>query len=237
MVVRSRLKRHQVKETRKQTIWYLLLSVLFVTFMVKWGLPGLIQLMSVDRGTSQLSGSREDELPLQAPVLSPLPEATPSAYIRVEGVGQSGQTIRLLVNGAKIDEDETDTDGSFAFDRVKLTEGENTIGVQAVDDQGKESAIREGKVILDTDAPEISITEPAEESQFYGRDQQQLEIKGEVSEEETGVSVNGNYVSVNTEKKFVYRTKLTEGVNEFVIVAVDRAGNRTEKLFRVSFSL
>ncbi len=202
--------------------------------MVKWGVPGLIQVLSKDQVAS--NNKSGVDIPIQPPVLSNLPEATFSGTIKVLGLALVGQKARLYLNGGVFDEKAVDTEGRFEFENVTLSADENTIGVQAIEGE-KESEIAEAKIIYDAKKPEIEVTEPKEESQFFGRDQQSVVIVGKTSEEDVEVTINGNFVSVGNDGSFKYRTKLNEGLNEFVIVAIDKAGNMTEKLFRLSFAL
>ncbi len=234
MAWQSKLTRHKKKESRKQVFLYLFLSVVFLFVMVKWGLPLLIEVVSSgDDGGARIE---ENNVPVQSPTLKNLPEATPSGVIKIEGSALPKQRIRLYLNDSQTDEKPTDDQGDFVFEYVSLKSGENKIGVQAIDETDRESQIREVVVILDNKNPSLEILEPKEEAIFYGSDQQRIEIKGKV-DEKAEVTVNDNFVAVGSEGNFTYRTKLSVGINEFVVVAVDIAGNRVERLLRVTFSL
>ena len=223
MAYTSRLRKHE----GRQAIMYVVLSVLFILFMIKWGVPVLIQVLSKDR--KETSGSKSGiDIRIQPPVLSNLPEATFSGTIKVSGLALAGQKMRLYLNGGVFKEKEVDSEGKFEFDQVVLSADENTIGVQAIEEE-KESEIAEVKIVYDAKKPEIEVTEPKEESQFFGKDQQSIVIVGKINESDAGVTINGNFVSVGSDGGFKYRTKLSEGVNEFVIVATDKAGNETKK--------
>lgn len=53
-------------------------------------------------------------------------------------------------------------EGAFSFSPAELADGEYLIRVQAIDNAGNKSNILEKEVIIDTLAPEVSITSPAE---------------------------------------------------------------------------
>lgn len=235
MAWKSRLNKHQNKEAKKQTFLYLFLSVVFLLAMFKWGVPALISLATI--GSDKKAEAQETNIPVQTPVLNELPEATPSSVIKVQGAALTKQRIRLFLNDNQVDEKVTDTDGNFVFDYVTLKTGENKIGVQAIDESNRESQIDEATVVLDSKKPGIEVTEPKNEATFFGTDQQRIDIKGKVDEKDSELTVNGNFVVVNSEGDFSYRTKLNVGLNEFVVTANDRAGNVAEKLIRVNFSL
>ena len=236
MAFRSRLGRHKAKENRRQTVLYLLLSAGVIFFMVKWGVPLLLGVLT---GGGATSAKQEEKsgLPVQPPELANFPEATFSGVINIEGVAFTDQKIRLYLDNAQVKEVDTDAGGNFSFEDVSLNQGENLIGVQAVTADGRESVIRERKLIVDTSKPVIEIENPANESTFYGADQQTLEVKGKVDDGSVEVTVNDNFVRVLDNGEFSYKIKLVVGVNELVVAAVDIAGNKAEKLVRVNFSL
>src|SRR5436190_870451 len=124
----SRLERHNKKQSNKQAFFYLLLSVLFIIGMIKWGLPAVIGFVTGSYQNEQ-STDENDGVKPQKPSLGPLPEATFSATIKVAGLGQTGTTIKLRLNGLDKAEMETDNQGGFEFAGVELLKGENRLEV------------------------------------------------------------------------------------------------------------
>ena len=232
----SRLERHRRKQSNRQAAIYIFLSIVFIAGLVKWGIPALIGIASWWSGDEQVSQETQSNIRPQAPVLDPLPEATYSASIKVSGYSLGDMRVRLQVNGMDLDEKRTDNDGRFEFSGISLSNDENRIELKTVDDLDNESNVTSAVVILDTSKPVLEINSPDEEHQFYGLDQKNLEIQGKVDEPEDRVTVNDNFAQVDSEGKFVYRTVMSEGANDFVIKVVDRAGNTTERLFRVFYS-
>lgn len=237
MKYQSRLTRTRAKNSRKQAFLYLFLSVVFVLGIVKVGVPGFIQLVSWWTGKDADKQSVDLNIPPQAPVLDEYHEATFSSSIRLSGLAQSEMKIRLSVNGKAVDETTTDEGGSFSFEKVNLTLGENILELVSINEKNLESIVTSEIITVDKTASEIEITEPENESQVVGANNQGITIKGKVDDGETQVRINHNYVMVNGDGEFEYRLLLNEGLNELVVSATDKAGNTSEKLLRLNFSL
>lgn len=232
----SRLVRHKERQSRKQALLYFVLSIIFVIGVVKLGVPGFIQLVSWFSGKDAPKQEVDLGVPPQAPVLGEVPEATFSSQIKLTGLAQTGMKIRLSVNGEAIDEVDVQSDGSFVFERVALIDGENRLEVVSIDEKNQESEVTSVIVVLDKEAPKLEIVEPANETVYSGSAQQTLVIKGKVESAEIEVRVNDNFVFVGSGSTFEYRTRMNEGVNELVIKAIDRAGNASEQLLRVTWT-
>ena len=230
----SRLERHKRKQSNRQAFLYLFLSGLFIFGLIKWGLPGLIEIASWSNSREEVDKKDGNQLRLQKPVLAPLPEATFSAKIRVTGAALANEKIKLRLNGLDNAETRSDGLGEFVFSQVELVSGDNEIGVLMIDGDQK-SEIDSAMVRFDNDPPSLMIASPDEEHKFYGFDQQKIEIVGEAGED-VNITVNGNYVRVDNKGRFSYQTLMSEGENQYVIRVVDKAGNVTEKLFRVFYT-
>lgn len=232
----SRLTRFQEKKSRRGALIYLLLSVVFVFAMVRWGVPGFIQLLAwwtgADKPTTITSSLKVRP---QTPALTPLPEATFSAKIKVSGVAQPGVKVRLISNGINKDVLDVENDGRFVFESVALLPGKNILGVQAVNKTDLESDIAQAEIFLDQQTPEMEISEPADESDFFGQTQKNIQIVGTMKERGE-IDINGNFVVVSSNGDFNYRYSLTPGMNEITVTATDTAGNKTTKLLRLRFT-
>jgi hypothetical protein len=232
----SRLSRINEKRTKRQGLIYLILSLGLVLILVRWGVPGFINLLSWWSDGGKLSQENGGlQAPPQTPALSPLPEATFSASIRLAGIAQPNVSVRLISNGQIKDEQDTDLDGNFAFRNVALLEGKNVIGVQAVSANGLESNIAQTEIIFDAEAPKLEIFEPADESEYFGAAQRNIQIRGTMNERGE-IYINSNFVSVSVGGEFEYRYSMEPGMNEITITAIDRAGNQATKLLRLRFS-
>ena len=63
----------------------------------------------------------------------------------------------------------------------------------------------------------------------------EIMVKGKTEEKAT-VTVNERFVVVGSEGNFEYSLTLSEGENKILIVAIDKAGNKTEKELKVTYT-
>jgi hypothetical protein len=201
--------------------------------MVKWGVPLFVNLVAGPTATKgSLTSGDDDNIPPQTPIISALPEATNSARIRVEGFTEPKVEIWLWRNEEMLMTAQSDDSGSFGFD-LDLTEGENRIQVKARDSQGNESESTIKTVVFDKSEIVITIESPADNSEIFGKTNQNLTVIGKVSKPEASVSVNGNFARVDSQGKFGATIRLNEGDNTVVVRATGRAGNTAEKIITV----
>lgn len=206
--------------------------------MIKLGIPGLIKVLDYitnKNHTSQTTASMD--IPPQPPTLSPLPDATFSAQIKVAGIAQSNMQVKLSVNDKQTDTKTTDDNGNFSFDAVPLNKGDNRISVIAYTPNNTPSQATTANVAFDNTPPQLTITTPQDEANLAGPDQKMLTITGKVDKGDTNVRINNNFVPTSSDGTFSYPTQLQDGSNEFNIVATDQAGNQTTHLLRVHYTL
>jgi hypothetical protein len=212
---------------------YFVLAILFVFFMIKWGVPGFINFLA---GPSGEKGGglkqSEDIVPPQTPTFAALPEATNSGRVRVEGYTESEVDVSIYKNDELASTARSDTDGKFEFE-LSLSDGSNRIYVKARDAAGNESQSVPETVNLDTKAVDLTITSPADGAEFFGKDKQNITVLGEATKTNVSVTVNGSYARVDTDGKFSTTIRLNKGENQIAVRAVDRAGNSAEKTIKV----
>src|SRR3989344_4455216 len=139
--MQSRLQRKREKDSLRQAGKYILLTLVTLFLVVKFGLPSLIRLAAFigDLKSSSQPIEKTDNLAPAAPTLLPLPEATNSAKIAITGYAETGATIKLSRGGMIVEKTIADSDGNFAFKDVVLKEGNNEFFDEAVDSQGNTS--------------------------------------------------------------------------------------------------
>ncbi len=235
----SRLRRHHEKQSRRQAVLYLGLSFLFIVLMIKFGIPAFIRVLDLitNRPRNSIQSPASQGIPPQPPVLSPLPEATFSAQIKVTGLSQPETSVTLKVNDSEVGSQKADQNGKFTFNTVPLKDGSNHIVVWAQIDGGAGSQQTTVDVVFDNKPPKLDITDPKDEATFFGPTQKTITIKGTVDDSQAQLKINNNFVSIDSNGQFSYRIQLKEGMNEFNVVATDTAGNQTTKLLRVTYSL
>lgn len=233
---KSRLERKREKESFRQALLYLFLSFLFLFLLVKFGLPGLINLVGFlgDVRTSSQPIEKTDQIPPLPPKMDLLPEATQAEEITISGYAEAGSTVRLFVRGISGNEVIADKEGRFEFKAVHLREGENSFYTTATDKQGNTSDKSETQtIIFDKTAPELNISQPEDGQRFFDTDSPII-IKGQ-TESEVNLTINDRFVMLKPDGSFEMSFKLEEGDNRIEVVARDEAGNETRRSVTVNY--
>ncbi|MEK7063990.1 MAG: Ig-like domain-containing protein [Patescibacteria group bacterium] len=216
---------------------YFILTVLFVFFMVKWGVPLFVDLVAGPTGTKGgLLNNSEDNVPPQTPVLSALPEVTNSAEVTVEGYTEPKAEISVWRNEEMVASDKSDAGGAFKVN-LRLTEGENRIQVKAKDEKENESESLIKTIVYDKSEITITVEAPTDGAEIFGKSNQNLTVSGKASQPEATVTVNGSFARVDSGGKFSVVIRLNEGDNDILVKAVGRAGNTAEKAIKVKLTL
>lgn len=212
---------------------YFILAVVFVVVMFKWGLPWFVNILAGPTGPKVTDINTSDDIvPPQTPTLFPLPEATNSATILVEGYTEADAEINVYRDDDLANTDRSDEKGVFKVE-LKLNEGENRIQVRARDSKGNESQSVVRTVIYDKSGVNLTVDSPTDDTEIFGQKNQNVPFTGKVSKPEATVTVNGNYARVNADGNFTVTVRLYQGDNNILVRAVDRAGNVAEKTVRV----
>lgn len=211
-----------------------MISIVLIGVFVKWGIPLFLDVLSGPTGKKVKI--TEDALPPIIPQLSAVPEATFSASINVEGFTDADVEVTAVVNDQNGDTVITDKDGAFSL-TAKLADGENRIQVKAKNKDQKES-FSVIKIVSRDDKPiNITLESPKDGSEFSGKTNQVVEFRGKLDKAEADLTINNAFARVMSDGTFSLMFRLSEGDNEINIVATDKAGNRSEKSLRLSFSL
>jgi len=234
---KTRLQRKREKESLKQAVKYLFLIFLSLFLLVRFGLPGLINMAAFisDLSSSDNPIERQDELAPQPPRLNPLPEATFSAQVNVIGFAEAGASVKLFVRGIGIDETVVSNDGEFEFSEVHLREGENEIYTVAFDDAGNTSGDSTAYTItVDNENPELSIDSPSDGDRFFDNDSP-ITVSGS-TEEGVNLKINNYFVMVKSDGSYSTSVNLSDGDNEIEAIAIDEAGNKTRVAVKVNYT-
>src|SRR3989339_200543 len=89
--------RYRATKDKNKSRYFLLLSVVFVILMAKWGVPAMISAISGPEGRRAVQNEK-DIIPPQQPIFSALPEATNSANLSIEGFTEPDAFVELMVN-------------------------------------------------------------------------------------------------------------------------------------------
>lgn len=225
--------RYKQSQNKSRSRFYILLSVIFVIVMFKWGIPLFMNLVA-GNGAQRIN-TESDIIPPQTPIISALPDATNSARIVIEGFTEAGATVELLLNDQSNKMITADEKGSFTFDAL-LIAGSNRIQLRAKDAKGNESMSGVTLVEMDSKPIELTLTSPKDGSEYFGKNNQVIDIKGEVDKAGSQVLINNSFVQVDRNGSFVSRYSLTGGENTIVILASDKAGNLAQKTIKLTYT-
>jgi prefoldin subunit 5 len=152
---------------------------------------------------------------------SPTTDAT--AFIR--GWTDDDATVTVDGNGVAVN-----PDGTFEAE-VALVEGDNVFVVEATDAVGN-MASTDVTIVLDTTAPVITITGPADGSTVT---EAAVTVYGTVDDTAAMVWVNG-VAAEDGAGGFSAVVSLTEGDNTIMVVAVDELGNSASESITVTYA-
>jgi hypothetical protein len=232
---RSRLTKNVEKRTRKNILLSIVGILIILFLLMKFGVGILVNFSLFLAGSkdnqSQQSTNKIDFL--APPTLNPISSATNSAKIIISGKYTKDTTIELFVNDDLEDETKTDKDGNFAF-TPSLKQGSNQIKARAKVDDKKSDFSVTFTVNYSNSAPKLEVTSPSD-GQTFKKDQNTASIQGSTDQGVT-VTVNGFWAVIDETNNFSYTLPLQNGDNEIKIVAVDQAGNKSEKTLKVNYS-
>lgn len=221
-----RLKIEEKKVYRKLLI-SLILFVIFILIIIFAGIPvltkSIIFLTSFNKENVITTTSSSTKI--EIPILNPLSEATNSSPISISGFGEKETTIKILVNDDEAAKILADKDGKFEVKNIKLSEGQNNIVAVTLkyDQESRPSAPQ--SIIYLKKPPKLDISAPDEGQKFLA-ESKEITISGQ-ADPGNKVTINDRFVIVAQEGKFNYKATLSDGDNNFKIVATDIAGNIT----------
>ncbi|MBI3559247.1 hypothetical protein HY085_02530 [Candidatus Gottesmanbacteria bacterium] len=206
------------RRTKRQTIFFLLLSLALLVLLFVYGLPALLNLTGLISNYKRSSVAIiKKGTPPATPRLSEDLTATSSAKVKISGVADPKMTVELFQNSESQGTMVTKDDGTFSFE-VNLNPGENSFTVQAVNDSGEKSSL--------SAEYEISfLKNPPKLEAFAANDGT---VTG-TTDPGTTVSINDRLTIVDSRGKFSYQLNLKDGENKITVVATDPAGNQTKK--------
>lgn len=231
---KSRLSKYTERKTRK-IIFLNILGIIVVLYLLfKFGIGLLINFsLFLSGGKDQGIVNQNSINYIAPPTLNPLPTATNSAQIKISGNSAKDSAIELFVNNNKTDQTKTDDMGEFSFINT-LKNGNNQIKVRAIIKDKKSDFSNTLYITYSNSAPNLEINSPQEGAQFK-KDQNTVNVTGK-TDPGVNITVNGFWAVISDTNNFSYNLALQNGDNEIKIVAIDQAGNKTEKEVKVNYS-
>lgn len=226
-MVLSRIRRIEERQLRKRTFWAIAGSVGILLFLGLFGVK-LLESFSLllDKLHPSLPNTQPQSVLILPPTLDPLAQATNSASLIITGKGQPDLVVILYADDAEAKKGKVDKDGTFSLPYEAQTDDKHTFSAKLSDDKGNLSEL--SNVVSTTikrTKPALEVTAPTNGTTLYG-DTNTVAISGK-TDPDSSVTINGRFVLVKDDGAFSYTATLTEGDNNFHIVARDIAGNET----------
>lgn len=232
----SRLSKTEERRNVRKALVFIFLTISTLGLFLFFGLPTVAKFAAflTDIRKSGEPIEKDDTTPPVPPRLDSLPEATNKLKTEIKGRTEPGATVILFLNGRQ-EELLANKEGEFTYTFL-LSKGENSISALAKDSSGNKSQKSNVlKITFDNEPPEIEISSPENESEYYGSKQRQVVIEGK-TEEGASVTINDRVVVVENDGSFAFTTTLSEGENQFAIKAQDKAENTAETSLTLHFS-
>jgi hypothetical protein len=224
-MINSRLERVRNRKAGKQGATYLIIAVILGIVTLVWGLPAVARLAGylVESDDKPLAINEQRPTP---PIFSDIPEATYSAKVAIAGYAQPGLDVVLYINGAEYEKKLVSESGTFSFDKVQLSEGDNTAyAYTATPHDLRSEQSKTYTIVMDSTKPSVTLDTPKEGEVFRGQGQRITTFSGGVSELGSKVYIGERMVIVQSDGKFSLPYQLVEGDQEIQIKAIDKAGN------------
>lgn len=230
----SRLQSNEKTKLIRQSTLFFAGGCLIIVLFLFGLLPMFTRLL--------MRSSQQSKLPTTTPAVNiPSPSllqpftSTNSAQITVKGSAQPNMSVLLGVNGSVDKKTTSGTDGTFSFDGVGLSSGENLIQAYAEDANGNRSeGSRSITVTYSTDAPKLEVTQPADNALVTQRKQSVITVSG-TTDAGNKVYLNDQFLFVTDTGSFSGSFQLVDGENLLHIRAVNSAGNETSKDVHVKY--
>lgn len=146
--------------------------------------------------------------------------------------GVNANTISITIDGTKITSGITKTATTNGYScsytpTTALGDGNHTIKFDGADNDSNSAAQKSITIKIDTTAPELNITSPAEGSITNIAICTVAGTTNDSTSSPASLKVNGKAVSINADGSFSTEITLSEGSNTITIVATDEAGKAT----------
>ena len=217
----ERLARREEKNIVKRIFLLSVFSGILILIIFTVGIPFLGNLADF---SSKFLGRKDEatqEVTLEAPILSELPDYTHESKIKVSGFSSSGDNAIIYIN----DKEQAEVmieNGTFTFQDVELIDGNNEIKVKAKNSSAESEFSQLFTIVFDDEEPTLEISAPSEGQEFSGNNRVKIEGKTEPAAQ---VFAAGFLVNVAADGIFDVTIPLIEGDNDIEIKAIDEAGN------------
>jgi hypothetical protein len=228
MVQRVSVRRAQIEEqrARKQVVIAGVVAVVFGGIFLFVIFPLMLRAVIFIAQRSSPIAQDEKKLPPQAPVIAAPDQYNSTGTLALSGFTKADTKVTLVVNEQERESTTSDGEGAFEMS-VNLDDGEYELYLFATgEDKNTSPDSARYKVVVDRSKPSLTISQPDEGQTFTLRREQNITIKGNLSEAGF-VTVNSSKVRTNAEGEFQTQFQLGEGDNTITFVGEDLAGNQS----------
>jgi hypothetical protein len=234
----TRLERHAKRETRQRTISLLVIIALILIFVVKAGIPFIInQSVSLSQamgGNKQATTGQSADPSFNSVEINTIPEATNSAQIQLTGTAQNIDKVSIIINGDSVKDIDTSSQSQFSATVGDLKSGSNEVYAEgSVKGSAQKKQSQKYTIVLSTSAPTIDVSEPQDGMKTP---RTEITVNGKVSGSgDLNLLVQGLPAVISNAGTFSQIVPLKEGENKIVVHVSDQAGNVTEKTITVTY--
>lgn len=237
-IISSRLRRFEEKRLRTRLLLVLLGTLALISFLAVFGfrlLIGFFVLLDQLRGTGKTTTTTTKVQSLAIPpYLDPLPLATSSGKLLITGRGQAKSELVLFVNNSEKKRIDIGDDGTFSISSLTFPEGEYLFQAKTADQNGNLTDFSNSvHTSIKRRPPALEINKPDDGATIKG-DSNILTVEGK-TEDDVDIRINDRYVVVRPDNTFSYPLPINEGENTITIKAIDRAGNSTQVVRKVTY--
>lgn len=225
----SRLNKIEEAKAQKRLLVAILGSIVLLLFLGFFGLKILVGFsLFIDRMHGSAPVEQNQEQLLLAPVLDPLPEATPSSTITVTGSATPNATLTLFVNDQEYTQTTVTDEGTFKIEDIDVSADSLSIYAILSDENGNTSIPSNTiHTQIDKKGPILEVTKPENHASVNDGTHRVL-VEGQ-TDDDARVTINNRIVVVRSDGTFSYNMSIADGENTLTIIARDAAGNETKE--------
>jgi len=168
------------------------------------------------------------------PTLLNFKSKTNQEKITIEGSTSSNVEVELFLNDNSMEKKNSEENGRFKFDEIRILKGINKITLKATDSKGVSSETSKAfEIEYDDKKPEIK-TINLKQGEEVKNLNKNIRIIGETNEP-CDILINGKKVFIVSENKFEYLLGVEEGNVKIEISLKDKAGNEEKTIYNVTY--
>ena len=218
----NKFKERQVAINSLLTIIFLFSLVIIFIFFGFRAIVGSAMFFSQEN--EKIDNNKEDEVFFGSITLDSLPVSTNSSSLLVTGQVDGFDKVKIFLNDEEV-HSLIPKNGVFEYKINQLKIGDNEVYAEGMYKDRKTSITEVENLEYDNTPPLIDIDFPQNNSSLNSVD---ITLTGKVNEDVT-LKLNNRPVVVAQNGVFYSPVKLQTGENKVLLLAEDRAGNRSEK--------